>query len=71
MNARWTIRIGAVVFAIGLLGSTAFAMKTETGSGDAYQRCGITCEHAITQTLDESYPAQQPLEVCDDVCIFY
>ena len=71
MKRQWTIGIVSAVFAIGLVGSNAFAMKTTTETVDRYQQCGATCAHGMTQTLDETYPSAQPLEVCDDICIFY
>ena len=73
MNARWTIRVATVVMAIGLVGSTAFAAKLETvtSSAEGAGLCAASCERAITDLNVDPYPAYQPLEVCDDVCIFY
>jgi len=73
MNARWTIRLGAVLFAIGLIGSTAFAAKLDTRSTgiETAGTCGASCERTVTGVDADPYPAYQPLEVCDDVCIFY
>ena len=73
MKARLMVRLGAVVFAIGLVGSSALAAKLETVTSSAEQTgsCAAECRQTATDTLDETYPAYQPLEVCDDVCIFY
>jgi len=68
MKKRWTIGLISAVFAIGLIGSNAFAAKVDTRSSadGACASCARTAD-----TIADPYPAYQPLEVCDDVCIFY
>lgn len=73
MKKRLTIRIAAVLFATGLMGSTAAAANVSITSPDLGQYvgwCDSTCHGMVTDTLEAPYPAYQPLEVCDDICYF-
>lgn len=72
MKATWTIRALTAVFAALLLGSSVFAANvSNVRVANNVGACDGGCGRTVNETVLEPYPAYQPLEVCDDVCIFY
>jgi hypothetical protein len=67
------IRLAAAFFAVALVGSAASAVSvTNTADqGEYVGWCDSSCHGNVTQVVDDTYPAYQPLQVCDVECVWY
>jgi hypothetical protein len=73
MKGHLMIRLAAAFFAVALVGSVASAVSvTNTADQGQYVGwCDSSCHGSVTQVIDDTYPAYQPLQVCDVECVWY
>jgi hypothetical protein len=73
MKSRLTIRLAAAFFGVVLLGSavSAVGVTNTADQGQYVGWCDSSCHGSVTQVLDDTYPAYQPLQVCDVECVWY